>query len=104
MTPEELAALDLVQGTLLSVEWLDINEDPVGSPTVADLAVRTTYTLFWAAQDSYGIPCIVTTNTIDSASEHQQGWCCTPLACVSRIEVIRRPRKPRQRKPKETPA
>lgn len=101
MTPEQFTLLNLVQGTLIRLEWLDIYEDSIGDPRKASLGVRNTYTAFWETRDSHGLPCIVTTNTIDKGNPEQQGWCCTPLACVLKVEVIRRPRAKRQRKPAE---
>jgi hypothetical protein len=100
MNREEVAALNLAQGTLLSLEWFDIWEDSVGDPRKASLGIRHTFTMFWEVKESLGIECLVTTNTLDQGNPDQQGWCCTPLACVKKIEVIRRPKKARAKKAK----
>jgi hypothetical protein len=89
MTPEEFALLGLKQGDVVKLHWLDIYEDSVGDTSKAELGLRHTYTLFWEAKESKGIACIVTCNTVDSNTS-QQGWCCTPLVLIPRIEIIKR--------------
>ena len=91
MTREEFEKLDLQQGTVIKLHWLDIYEDSVGDTTKAELGLRVTYTLFWETKVSHGVECIVTCNTVDKDTS-QQGWCCTPLSLVPRIEVIKRPK------------
>lgn len=97
MTKEEFLALGLLQGTVIKLHWLDIYEDSVGDTQKAELGLRHTYTLFWDIKISKGIDCIVTCNTVDKDTT-QQGWCCTPLLLVPKIEVIKRPSKKGKKK------
>jgi len=90
MQRTEFDNLKLLQGTVIKLHWLDIYEDSVGDTKKAELGLRHTYTLFWEMKMSQGIECIVTCNTVDKDTS-QQGWCCTPLLLVPKIEVIKRP-------------
>ena len=92
MTKEEFDQLGLEQGTVIKVHWLDIYEDSVGDTRRAELGLRISLSLFWETKESHGVPCLITTNTIDK-DPSQQGWCCTPLALIPKIEVIKRPKK-----------
>lgn len=92
MTKEEFDRLSLEQGTVIKVHWLDIYEDSVGDTRRAELGLRLSLSLFWEVKDSHGVSCLVTTNTIDK-DPSQQGWCCTPLALIPKIEVIKRPKR-----------
>ena len=92
MTKEEFDARKLVQGTVIKLHWLDICEDSVGDTKTAELVLRHTYTLFWETKISRNVECIVTCNTLDKDTT-QQGWCCTPLFLIPKIEVIKRPTK-----------
>jgi hypothetical protein len=92
MTPEEFFLLGLEQGTVIKFHWLDIYEDSVGDTRRAELGLRISLSIFWEVKDSHGVTCLVTTNTVDK-DPSQQGWCCTPLALIPKIEVIKRPKK-----------
>jgi hypothetical protein len=86
--------LGLQRGDLLRVEWVDIAEDPVGSPSTAQLARRTSYGLFWGLQDSHGFSCLVTTTTVDHDVQDQNGYVIYPLGCIRDVSVIKRARRP----------
>jgi len=103
VTREDLDGLDLKPYTLLKVTWFDIANDSVGDPDRVSLAERVTYGLFWklAIDEDSEIDCIVLTVSDDKDDSSQQGWWCIPMACLSEIEVIRRPRKKRETKKKE---
>jgi hypothetical protein len=103
-TEHTLQQMDLARGDLLRVEWVDIAEDPVGNPVVAQLARRTSYGLFWAFQESLGVPCVVTTTTVDHDVQGQNGYTIYPLGCIRNLTVIKRVRRPHVRKPKAAPA
>ena len=94
-TEHTLQQMDLARGDLLRVEWVDIAEDPVGNPAVAQLARRTSYGLFWAFQESLGVPCVVTTTTVDHDVSGQNGYVIYPVGCVRGVVVIKRVRRPR---------
>ena len=98
-TEHTLQQMDLVRGDLLRVEWVDIAEDPVGNPALAQLARRTSYGLFWAFQESLGVVCVVTTTTVDHDVQGQNGYTIYPIGCIRNVTVIKRVRRPRVRKP-----
>lgn len=85
------------RGDLIEIKWLDIAEDPVGNPDRAKLPRRSSYALFWEERLDGDIPVLVTTNTLDSDTPDQQGYCIYPRSVVVGIEVIRRKGK-RKRK------
>jgi hypothetical protein len=90
-----------VRGDLLEVHWVDIAEDTLGDPDKADLARRVSYGLFWDKKDVMGIPCTVTTTTLDPTElVGQSGWCIYPDACIIALKIVRRVRVPRLPKPK----
>lgn len=86
------------------MEWVDILEDPKGDPNLAKLAVRKSYGLFWERRpDPSGLPCFVTTTTLDTDDATQQGYCIYPEACIRSIKVIKRVRRMRVKaKPSES--
>jgi hypothetical protein len=88
---------DPIRGDLLEVHWIDIQEDSTGDPNQAYLGARVSYGLFWDRKQDKGVDVLVTTTTIDPEPENQ-GWCCYPVTCVTRLRVVRRARRPRQRK------
>ena len=90
-----LEKLDLLRGDVLRVEWVDIAEDPLGNPALASLARRASYGLYWGLQESHGLPCLVTTTTVDHDVSGQNGYVIYPLGCVRGVEVIKRTRRPR---------
>lgn len=82
------------QGDLIQVEWVDISEDSTGDPSDAELSRRTSFGIFWGERDSFGLPCVVTTTTLDSDNmQGQQGYCIYPKACILKITVVKRTRK-----------
>ena len=87
MTPE--------RGDVIRVHWLDVQEDPVGSPETCVPASRVSLGLFWAHEQRGEVDCLVTTTTIDTDGPHQQGYCVYPYALIRRIEVIKRARRKR---------
>jgi len=97
MILSEFDDLELVPRTLIKVVWEDITDDTVGDPDTAHLSERTTYALFWKfmEDENVGTPCVVLTYTDDPQLTAQQGWLCVPLACVTEIEVVRRPKRKR---------
>jgi hypothetical protein len=97
MNREAFDALKLEQGTIIRLHWFDIYEDSVGDTRKAELGLRQTITMLYEVKQSHDIECIVTSNTIDK-DPSQQGWCCTPLALVPQIDVIKRPAKKRAKK------
>lgn len=90
---------DLVRGDVVSVTWVDIYEDVTGDPAVAQLAKRVSFGLYWGTSTSYGVPCIVTTTTLDQDVRGQSGFCIYPTSCVVDLKVVKRVRRPRARKP-----
>jgi len=98
---QSLKELDLQRGDLLRVEWVDIAEDSAGNPATAQLARRTSYGLYWSVQDSFGVPCLVTTTTVDHDVQGQNGYTIYPMGCIRDVQVIKRARRPRARKPKK---
>lgn len=80
------------RGDLVRVDWVDILEDGNGDPKEARLARRTSYGIYWSEAADGGIPCIVTTTTIDEF-DGQQGYCIYPKACVVAVRIIRRNRR-----------
>lgn len=99
---QRLEDLNLLRGDLLRVEWVDIAEDPVGNPANAQLARRTSYGLFWGLQQSHEVSCLVTTTTVDLDVADQSGYVIYPIACVRKITVIKRARRPRAPKRKRS--
>jgi hypothetical protein len=95
---KQLEDMGLQKGDLLRVEWVDIAEDPSGNPATAQLARRTSYGLFWGLQESFGVNCLVTTTTVDHDVQGQNGYTIYPLGCIRDLKVIKRGRRPRQRK------
>ncbi len=92
MTPSEFDSLNLEQGSVIKMHWLDIYEDSVGDTRKAELGLRLTLAFFWEKKLSHDVECAITCNTIDK-DPSQQGWCCTPISLISKIEVIKRPSK-----------
>lgn len=93
---------EIVRGDLLEIRWVDINEDPSGDPTKADLAHRTSFGLFWEKKMVNSIPCTVTTTTIDLADqEGQNGWCIYPDACILSMKIVRRVRTKKEKEVKK---
>lgn len=89
---------ELQRGDLLKLRWADITEDSVGDPSKAACDIRTTYALWWREfKDAEGREYVVTTNTLDGDSTHQQGWTCYPKQTILSIEVIRRARRRRKK-------
>lgn len=86
------------RGDLLEIVWADIFEDSVGDPTKAQLGKRVSYGIFWDEIDSLGLPCLVTTTTLDEKDSTQSGYCIYPKACVLKVEIVRKARKPRRKK------
>lgn len=93
INPEEL-----VRGDLIDVQWVDINEDPVGDPVDAAVLPRLSVGYFWGLAESHGVKCLVTTTTMDKDGSEQSGYCIYPLSVVLRIRSIR---KKRRRKKKD---
>jgi hypothetical protein len=89
--------MDFQRGDLLEIHWADIYEDSVGDPVKASLGKRISFGLFWAEITSLGIPCLVTTTTIDEKDTSQSGYCIYPLACILKVQCIKRARKPRRK-------
>lgn len=95
---------DLLRGDVICVEWVDILEDPKGDPDLARLAVRKSYGLFWERRaDPSGLPCFVTTTTLDSDDATQQGYCIYPEACIRSVKVIKRVRRKKAKVPQSEP-
>ncbi len=89
------------RGDLLEIQWVDVNEDVTGDPNKPALAHRTSFGLFWNHTSDSGIPCLVTTTTIDGAAQDgQNGWCIYPVSCIKKMKVVRRSHKPRARRQK----
>lgn len=80
------------KGDIIQIDWLDIQEDPVGNTDKAKVARRTSYAVFWEIKDDQGHQVLVTTSTIDPQAD-QSGWCAYPIGCVVGIKVIKRGRK-----------
>lgn len=86
-----------IRGDVIEVRWVDIHEDATGDPDKADLAYRTSYGLFWVKKSIKGIPCTVTTTTLDGADQGgQNGWCIYPDACIQSIKIVRRVRQKKE--------
>ena len=81
------------RGDLVEVQWVDINEEPVGDPDAAKLARRTSYGLFWCQKEDAGVPVLVTTTTMDDGPAHQSGYCIYPVSCVVKLKIVKRGRK-----------
>lgn len=90
---------NLLRGDLLKIVWVDIYEDTTGDPNRANLAQRTSYGLFWSRGESFGLPVIVTTTTLDEAVAGQgqcNGYCIYPEAVVRELRIVKKVRRPRQ--------
>lgn len=83
---------DPARGDIVRVDWVDIHEDATGDTDQAALQPRTSYGVFWTRKkdEDTGVPCIVTTTTIDAGGAHQQGYCIYPEACVRKLVVVKR--------------
>jgi hypothetical protein len=82
------------RGDLVQVSWVDIYEDPTGDPDSAKLkGPRVSYGLYWGTREDRGIPCVVTTTTLDNGDQSQQGFCIYPTAVVLSLKVVKRTRK-----------
>ena len=92
----------LLRGDLLKIIWVDILEDSVGNPDRATLAKRTSYGLYWETKLDKGINCLITTTTIDTEEHTQSGYCIYPLSCILDISIIKKVRRPRLKKTKDS--
>lgn len=93
-TPPPATIWKLEKGDLVEVHWVDITEDNVGDPADAEVSLRISIGYFLERKDSRGVPCIVTTTTLDSGiSLTQSGWCIYPEGNIKEINVIRRRKK-----------
>lgn len=78
----------------MEVRWVDILEEPNGDPSLAKLARRTSYGVYWEEREDDGLPVLVTTTTLDDpALSHQQGYCIYPRACIVGLKVVKRSRR-----------
>lgn len=90
---------DPERGDLCEIAWVDIQEDVTGDPGAAILARRTSYGLFWERREDSGVPVLITTTTLDEDLAGQNGYCCYPSACITRLKVIKRARRAPRRRP-----
>lgn len=81
------------RGDVVSVEWVDIYEDPTGDPAEATLMRRTSYGLFWERREDNGMPVLITTTTLDREDSAQHGYCIYPAACVVKLRIVKRRRR-----------
>lgn len=77
---------DLKRGDLIQVNWVDIQEDPVGDPDKARLPLRISFGIFWNKTPE----ALITTSTIDEGENStQSGYCIYPLGCVQKVVKIK---------------
>lgn len=92
---------DLLRGDLISVDWVDIQEDVTSDADKASLARRHSIGFFWEIKEDKGIPVLVTTTTLDEEVEGQQGYCCYPRACIVNVKIIKAKRRKKIKKQEE---
>jgi len=85
-TPE----IPLQRGELIVIEWLDIQQDPVGEATEADLAVWLTPGYWYGIEVKRGIECVIAMDSlvVGDRGHHQNGWICIPRMCVKSIRRL----------------
>ncbi len=96
----------LEQGTLCEYEWSDIQNDAVGDPDDSAVMYRRSIGWYWGIKDDERGTTVVTfALTGDPKGRHQQsGWDCLPVECVHSVEILKRPKRRRQkRSPGEKP-
>lgn len=97
--------MEFEKGDLIEVHWLDTAEDNVGDPADAEIALRISIGYFLQKKISHGVPCIVTTTTLDSGiSLNQCGWCIYPEGNILEAKLIKRKRRSRAKKTDSVPS
>lgn len=86
-----------LRGDLIEIHWYDVLEDNVGDPHTASLARRVSIGYFWEEKVDRGVPSLVTTSTVEKSEISNSGYCIYPMSLVSKINVIRRKRRKKEK-------
>ena len=86
-----------LKGDLVEVHWHDIMEDNTGEPDKASLARRVSIGYFWEEKLDKGIPCVVTTSTVERDEIVNSGYCIYPKSNITKLSVIRRKRRKKEK-------
>jgi len=81
-------------GDLVEIQWVDVYEDPVGSPAEALPCLRISYGIYFAKREmevgGWKLPFIITTTTLDETGPQQSGYCIYPEGVVLDVKVVRK--------------